>query len=221
MAPAEVLEDCWDRVLQAVAPLAPRDFLRPTLADGWCVGDLLFHLLLDAQRALVAFATPADGPPDTDLVSYWAPFRPGEGDGGYGHARFVRVSSSAYASPTTLVEHLSTTTRAALRAAAAADPQGCLETQGVVLSTGDFVATLVVEASVHHLDLVAHLPEAPAPSAGGLALVRRVLDGLLGSPLPTEWSDEVAALKGTGRTALDAHDRALLGTDSGKLPLFG
>ena len=34
-------------------------------------------MLLDVQRALVTFATPAVGEPDVDFISYWVPFRPG------------------------------------------------------------------------------------------------------------------------------------------------
>jgi hypothetical protein len=41
----------YRQVTGAVSRLSPRDFLRPTLTDDWCVSDVLFHLLLDAQRA--------------------------------------------------------------------------------------------------------------------------------------------------------------------------
>ena len=33
-----------------------------------------FHVLGDAQRALVALASPVDGPADVDDVSYWRDF---------------------------------------------------------------------------------------------------------------------------------------------------
>ena len=44
--------------------------------SGWLVADVLFHLLCDAQRALVALvalvalASPASGPPDRDFVKH-------------------------------------------------------------------------------------------------------------------------------------------------------
>jgi hypothetical protein len=50
---------------------------QPTALPGWCVRDLVFHLAADSQRALVALATPADGPADTDEVSYWSHWQPG------------------------------------------------------------------------------------------------------------------------------------------------
>ena len=43
---------------------------RPSRCRGWSRADLLFHLLLDAQRALVTFATPTDGAADVDFSSY-------------------------------------------------------------------------------------------------------------------------------------------------------
>ena len=90
-----------------------------------------------------------------------------------------------------------------------------------MLATADFIATLAVEAAVHYLDLTAGLPAAPPPDAASLALVRRVLDGLLGTPLPGDWDDRTCALKGTGREALTAAERSALGARADRLPLFG
>jgi hypothetical protein len=84
-----------------------------------------------------------------------------------------------------------------------------------------FAATLAVEAAVHYLDLAAGLPTAPAPAPGPLALVRRVLAGLAGVPLPAGWDDVTAALTGTGRVPLSDADRAALGPAAGRFPLFG
>ena len=76
----------------------------------------------------------------------------------------------------------------------------------------------------------------PAPDAASLALVRRVLDGLLGAAagggkqsggkqggdaVPVEWDDRSYALKGTGRVPLSDEDRTALGTLADKFPLFG
>jgi hypothetical protein len=90
-----------------------------------------------------------------------------------------------------------------------------------VLTVADFAATLAVEAAVHYLDLTVALPGAPAPEPASLALVRRVLDGLLGAPVPASWDDVTAALKGTGREPLTEADRQSLGHSAGKFPLFG
>jgi len=214
----DALADAYGRVDEIVGPLAEPELLRSTRCLGWTVADLLFHLLLDAQRALLALATPADAPADTDAVTYWRGYQPGDG---LAHALYVRRSAAAFQSPTTLVRLWSETARAVVRAAAAAPPGGRVATQGKVLAVPDFLATLVVEAAVHHLDLVAHLPGAPDPGAGPLALARRTLDGLLGAPVSADWDDATYALKGTGRLPLSAEERATLGVLTDRFPLFG
>jgi hypothetical protein len=54
-----------------------------------------------------------------------------------------------------------------------------------------------------------------------VAEVRRVLEGLLGAPLPADWDGPTTARRGTGREPLTAHDRAALGPLSDRFPLFG
>jgi hypothetical protein len=82
------------------------------------------------------------------------------------------------------------------------------------------LATWVVEAAVHHLDLAVELP-VPPPTAASLAVVRETLDVLLGGEAPAGWDDATFALKGTGRLALTGDEREALGHRSGKFPLFG
>jgi hypothetical protein len=206
----------FDRVLEG---LNERDFLRPTLCSAWVASDVVFHHLLDAQRALIAFATPSKERPDVDYVTYWRPWSAAD-EGALAHARFVRVAASAYASPAQLVAHHRDTAAAALRAAAAAGGRGRVATQGHTLALSDFLATLAVEAAVHHLDLVAFLDDAPTPDPAALVLVRRTLEGLAGGRLDTQWDDISYALKGTGRAPLNDDDRERLGAVAGAFPLF-
>jgi hypothetical protein len=51
--------------------------------------------------------------------------------------------------------------------------------------------------------------------------VRRVLDGLLGSPMPGGWDDQAYALKGTGRVPVTEADRSGIGALADRLALFG
>jgi hypothetical protein len=66
-------------------------------------------------------------------------------------------------------------------------PGALVATQGHTLRARDLLATLTVEAAIHHFDLVAHLGR-PGPAPGPLLLVRRTLDGLLGCPVPFPWT---------------------------------
>jgi hypothetical protein len=218
------LDGAYGQVTEVAAGLARADLLRPTRCAGWAVCDVLYHQLLDARRALRTFASPADGPPDRDDISYWQPFSPGGefppgGDAAAEHARHVRIAASAYG-PGELVWEWTETAQAARRAARACQHE-LVTTQGHVLRTADFAGTLVVEAAVHYLDLAVDLPAAPAPDPVPLALVTRVLGGLLAAPPPASWDATIFALKGTGRLPLSGADRAALGQAAAHFPLLG
>ncbi|HET7276449.1 MAG TPA: maleylpyruvate isomerase N-terminal domain-containing protein [Dermatophilaceae bacterium] len=216
-----LLDECYGLVTGAVSYLGPRDLLRATHLEAWTVQDLLFHQLLDAQRALMAFAQPIEDSADTDAVSYWKGFtRQTSPEEEAAHARYVRLSAAAYGPGDGLVRHWTDLSTAALNAAHRTPPAVRVRTQGHVLTARDFVHTLVVEASVHYLDLTVRLDAAPPPMRG-LSLVREVLEGLLASPLPARWDDVEAALKGTGRVELSAEDRQDLGYLAGGFPVFG
>jgi hypothetical protein len=107
----------YDDITEHVSELGPAGLLRPSRCAGWTVGDVLYHQLLDARRALVTFASPAAGPPDVDEVTYWQGFAPGD-DGSAAHARHVRIVAAAY-SDGMLGREWRETAAAAVRAARA------------------------------------------------------------------------------------------------------
>jgi uncharacterized protein (TIGR03083 family) len=216
-------------VTALVSGLSDPDFDRPTRCEGLTVGALLFHLLMDAQRALMAFATPTDPPPDRDFVTYWRDFPPPERTRSTDadtdpHVRFVLRAVTAYAHPADgLVHHWRDTAEAAARAADAAPATGFVGTQGHVLAVPDFIATLVFEAAIHQLDLALELPTAAGPPGQALDVVVATLDGLLGADARalTGWDATTYALKGTGRTPLDPDETDALGEFALRIPLLG
>jgi hypothetical protein len=72
-----------------------------------------------------------------------------------------------------------------------------------------------MEWTLHHLDLVAHLPDAAQPPAEGLARSRAMLEEIAGAAYPAAWSDRDALLVGTGRRAATARERAALARAAG------
>jgi mycothiol maleylpyruvate isomerase-like protein len=218
------LDTIYGQITTLASELSEADLMRRSRCAGWAVADVLYHQLLDARRALRAFATPANRPPDRDYISYWREYAPdggvppGGGDSA-AHARFVRIVSSAY-SPGALAWEWTETAAAACLAGRAC-PHEAVATQGFSLSVAGFTATLVVEAAVHYLDMTVDLSAAPAPATEPLRLVREVLAGLAGAPLPDGWDDVTAALRGTGRERLAASDLDQLGPLAGRFPLFG
>ncbi|MET8362404.1 maleylpyruvate isomerase N-terminal domain-containing protein [Micromonospora sp. NPDC005194] len=96
--PDEALAQAYDGITALVDGLDDARLQRATRCQGWLVADLLLHVLGDAQRALVALASPVDGPADVDDVSYWRGFPSGD-DQAARHAWWVRRSASAFDRP--------------------------------------------------------------------------------------------------------------------------
>jgi uncharacterized protein (TIGR03083 family) len=218
--PPLTLRAAYGAASALVAGLGDEESWLPTGCTGWAVRDLVFHCLSDAQRALVALHAPVPGPADRDAVTYWRDWRP-DGAGAANGRRWARVGASMFLDFGQLRELYLETLAAAVHAADAADPARHVATQGHVLTAGDLMATLAVEATVHHLDLAVSLPHAPGPSPEGLAAVRAALDGLLGRGAPASWPDEHYARLGTGRTLPTPAEREELGASAARLPLFG
>ncbi len=181
--------------------------------------DLGFHLLSDARRALVALATPAESPVDTTAVDYWKAWRP-PGSDDEEELWSTRVAASVQGGFRAIQRRYAEASAAVVVAAGRIAPTDLVRTQGAVISVADLLSTLVVEAAVHHLDLVVNL-DRPGPAAAPVGEVRRVLEGLYGGPLPTGWDDVTAARRGTGREPLTSADRADLGAGAARFPLFG
>ena len=92
---------------------------------------------------------------------------------------------------------------------------------GIVLDTGDVIATFAVETALLYLDMTVAIPAAPDPDRASLAFGRRVIDGLLGTALPeAQWDDRTYLLKGSGRVPVTAGERAALGDSAYSLLLF-
>lgn len=214
----DLLDVAYGGVLAVVEGLDDERAWLPTGCTGWAVRDLVFHLLGDAQRALVAFGTPAGGAADVDAVTYWRSWRPGT-PGAQASRRNTRIMASVWSSIAALAELYAETARAVLVQARRLDAGALVHTQGHVITVGDLLSTLAVEAAVHHLDLTASLP-GPDPARDVLGAVRDVLDGLGGRPAEG-WDDDRYVRVGTGRAELTAAERASLGPAAGLFPLFG
>jgi hypothetical protein len=156
----------------------------------------VFHLQADAVRGLVAFHTPADGPADCDAVGYWRAWG-SDPTVDELNRRHTRLEAGLFSWAALRSRYLESA-RATARAVADADPSSVVATQGHAITLPDLASTLAVEATLHHLDLVAHL-QAPGPPTAGLAEARRVVETLLGRDL-AGWPDDRVALVGTGRS---------------------
>lgn len=202
-----------------ITSLTRDDLIAPSGCRDWTNADLIFHLLLDAQRALVTFNSPAKGPSDKDFVTYWEGFLASD-ESAQAHARFVRMSTAAHSDPGKLASRWRETAQAATRCARTTSNIEFVATQGHVLRTADFVATLVVEATIHHLDLVANLTREENPAPTALAITTRTLDGLLSQHRRPSWGGTEYILKATGRQGFTEDERRVLGDAMQLFPLF-
>lgn len=203
----------------AVAELPGEDFAQPSGCTGWLVRDLVCHLIIDAQDVLITLVTPAETEPTRDAVTYWdVAETPPTGDDPL-DALIVRLAA-AYEEPRLLKFHLDDVGSAAGRAARLADPGLRVRTRDQVLTAGDYLSAYVLEWTLHHLDLVAHLPDVAGPSAEGLARSREMLEKIARAVFPASFSDKDALLVGTGRRAPTDVEKAELGEMAARLPLF-
>src|SRR3954468_4489386 len=217
--PVDLLGSAYRELSAVLSSLTIEEGFEPTGCAGWTAVDLGFHLLSDARRALVALHTPADGAADTTAMDYWTAWRPPE-PGDEHELWSTRIAASAHGGLVPIAARYAETTAAVVVASGGVRPGHVVRTQGRSLTVADLLSTLTVEAAVHHLDLVLRL-DRPGPSAEPLAEVRRILEGLLGGPLPDRWDDVTAARRGTGREALTPADRLELGPGARRFPLFG
>jgi hypothetical protein len=83
----------------------------------------------------------------------------------------------------------------------------------------DYLSAYVLEWTLHHLDLVAHLTDADGPPAAGLARSRDLLEKIAGATFPAMLSDTDALLVGTGRRPATDAEKDDLGELAARLPL--
>jgi hypothetical protein len=219
MADVGLLRTACSDLSGVLEALTAEEGWRPTGCTGWSAVDLALHLVNDAHRALVALATPAEGPPVVDAIDYWRSDTPPSGEDADDLVA-VRVAAAVQGGIAPLARRYAAASAAVVVAAGRVPEGGLVANQGAPMTLPDLLSTLTVEATVHHVDLVRHLDRA-GPAAGPLAEARRVFEGLFGRPFPAGWDDSTAVLRAAGREPLSAATRAELGADAARLPLLG
>ncbi|WOP39272.1 maleylpyruvate isomerase N-terminal domain-containing protein [Streptomyces sp. Li-HN-5-13] len=215
----DLFSHSWSALRTAVAELPDEDFERPSGCTGWLVRDLVCHLVIDAQDVLITLVTPTENEPTADAVTYWGLLdEPPTGEDPL-DALIPRLAA-AYGQPRWLKFHLDDVGSAASRAAELADPALRVSTQDKVLTVGDYLSAYVLEWTLHHLDLIAHLPSAAEPPAETLVSARTLLEKIAGTPFPAWFSDKDALLIGTGRRTPTNAEKAALRSLAANFPLI-
>jgi hypothetical protein len=174
------------------------DLLGASRVHGWSRLDVVVHVRAGLEEMVGVCAAQVDDEPDHDAASYWASFAADDDDDRVPHILWMRRTAAAYNRPEGALRHLAdvaTTARIALRRM----PDHQVLFQGKTMTSGDFLATWVVELAVHQLDLG---EEAGHPTPGSLHAVRRTVEAVADVDLPQAWGDEDAALIALGRVPM-------------------
>ncbi|GAB5901406.1 maleylpyruvate isomerase N-terminal domain-containing protein [Mycolicibacterium mageritense] len=213
----DLFTQSWSALRAAVAELRDEDLAQPSGCTGWLVRDLVCHFIIDAQDVLITLVTPTTAQPTHNAVTYWEVSEtPPTGDDPL-DALTVRLAA-AYQDPALLKFHLDDVGAAAGRAAELADRGVPVVTRDVVLTAGDYLDAYVWEWTLHHLDLIAHLPHVAGPPAEGLRRAREMLEAIAGGVFPASFTDTDALLIGTGRRVPTDVEKAELGELAGRVP---
>lgn len=93
-----------------------------------------------------------------------------------------------------------------------------MSTQDQVLTVDDYLSVYVLEWTLHHLDLTAHVVGVPRPLPEGLTHSRAALERIAGAAFPRAFSDEDVLVVGTGRQGTTEGELAELGSLASRLP---
>ena len=209
--------------------LADEDFGRETRCPGWTVAELVAHCEGMLVRLVGENARAVEGPAEIDRVGYYRYDPDGPREGEDPGKTFSEVIQER------VVEEVAGRTPAALRASLQEARTGALEGVRAIpaervikrsghprMRFGEFVASRSLEFGVHAMDIAAAVgaPERADPAAA--AVMVGILEGLLGEPLPPGlgWDATTFILTGTGRRALTADERQMLGPLGPRFPLL-
>jgi hypothetical protein len=206
----DLMREQLDGFVAAARSFSDYDLLGASRVHGWSRLDVVVHCRLGLEEMAGVCAMQVDGDCDHDAASYWASFA-ADDDDRVPHIMWMRRTSTAYNRPEGALRHLDDVA-AMLRVALARMPDHPVQFQGKVMTSGDFLATWVVELAVHQLDLG---EEAGHPTSGSLQAVRRTVEAVADVDLPETWDDEDAALIALGRVPLPDTAADL----AGRLPL--
>jgi hypothetical protein len=206
----DLMREQLDVFVAAARSFSEYDLLGASRLHGWSRLDVVVHCRLGLEEMVGVCAMQVDGACDHDAASYWASFAEDDDDR-VPHIMWMRRTSTAYNRPEGALRHLDDVA-AMLRVALVRMPDHPVLFQGKTMTSGDFLATWVVELAVHQLDLG---EGAGAATPESLQVVRRTVEAVADVDLPETWGDEDAALIALGRVPLPETAADL----AGRLPL--
>ena len=191
----------------------------PTRCPPWDVREVVIHMTTMMRKMGEAAAAPVEAEPSEDRASWW------DYDIEEDKVRSLTFmeeqttrfpAGGLYEEWNAAIERCVASVRSAL---AEGDPVVRPGDSSIVLS--EYVATRVLEITIHEMDVRNALGLDPDPSPEGLAVTVDILQRRLGEdPIALGFEAVDFVLLATGRRELDDHDRARLGMPATRLPLL-
>jgi uncharacterized protein (TIGR03083 family) len=200
--------------------LRDEDWIRPTRCTGWDVRDVLVHMTTMMQGVERTATEPfLDDDPKKDRLSWWDyDIEQDKAEG----AEWVAEAGTRFPAGSMLSAWEATVAGAipaALRALSSGDPVAKPGEQPIKLS--EYLATRVLEMTIHGMDVRDALGLEPDPSKEGIAVTHGILAGRLGADPGESGFDEVDfANAATGRRSLSEEESERLGDLAKLLPLL-
>lgn len=202
-----------------LARLDPGDWSRATRCPPMTIRDLVAHLLGQADGIVdVCAGGRVEGEAEKDRLTWWSYDR--ESDAAETLGRVLDLATRLPDGPLTV--------EFAARSAAAVEAAAALSAGDPVMRTGsgrirlsDYLATRVLEATIHAWDVHNAVGLDPSPTPEGLAITTAIMRGLLGADVRDLGIGEVdLALTGSGRRRLNGDERRVLGPLADRFPLL-
>lgn len=179
--------------IDACGKLDDFEMLEASRCRGWSRLEVIEHVRDGLAQMGAAAAAFTDEPPDHDAATYWASHPDDRDADPIAHVMWLRRTASAYRRPTTALYRLQVEAET-LATVVAHVPDRTVLFQGKAMSTGDFIATWVVELAIHQVDL-----STTADTPVGLPLARRTIEAVADADLPADVPLTEAVLAGLGR----------------------
>lgn len=186
--------------VDATLERVPRDGWAGKGLGSWTLAELVAHLVRGVTRLGDYIDQPVDpATPLKDRVAYFRYDHTAQAPGVASRA----VEAAAGVDAETLPALFAEGWRAAAELAAELPAEQVMATFFGPMTLNEYVATRVLEVTIHHLDLRAALDLSPAPTADAGRLSMELLEGLLGAPRPRNLGRVRFLLAATGRIPTD------------------
>lgn len=211
-----------------LSELSEEEWDRPTRCPGWTVKELAAHCEGMLHRLVGANAEEVEGEPEIDRVGYYGydPDGPREDeDPDKTFSEVIRdrvIDEVGGRSGEEIRESVEQAITEALAGVREVPLDRVIKRSGHPrMPFGEFVASRVLEFGVHSMDLGHATLRGERIHPEAAEIVREILDGRLGSPLPKGlgWDTRTFILTGTGRRRLESNERYVLGPLAARFPL--